>query len=157
MAERTCVSCRKTATPGELIRFVIEVRADVRVLCADVQGRHPGRGAYCHLRVDCLKQRRLDEALVASLTAASTRKGRGKKKERLSEDVKKPETPVRRRSVEELLRESLGAARGGSPQLKKSARLQQIEKVVQELGANPKKGVPGTGIQNTKLKRKIRI
>ena len=48
--ERTCVGCRRTGAPDELIRVVA---AEDRLL-VDERRLLPGRGAWLHLDADCL-------------------------------------------------------------------------------------------------------
>ena len=69
--ERTCVSCRETASKKGLIRIVRTPEGGVDV---DETGKKAGRGAYlCH-RWECwqeaLKRERLDKALRIKLWEA---------------------------------------------------------------------------------------
>lgn len=48
---RTCVGCRKRVSKTSLVRLV----AVNGVCIVDIEGRLPGRGAYLHLRPDCLE------------------------------------------------------------------------------------------------------
>ncbi len=83
-AERTCVACRKPAGRAELLRFVLGPEGE---LLADLAGHAPGRGAWVHPSLDCLKKgiaqverslkqplkTRLEEVLVQIRASANRR------------------------------------------------------------------------------------
>jgi len=48
---RTCIGCRRRAEASELLRLAV---GEGGVLCADVAGRMPGRGAWVHRSEICL-------------------------------------------------------------------------------------------------------
>jgi predicted RNA-binding protein YlxR (DUF448 family) len=52
LPERTCLFCRKCSPKGELLRFVW----DGSKIVWDQDHRLPGRGGYCHQRVECLSR-----------------------------------------------------------------------------------------------------
>jgi predicted RNA-binding protein YlxR (DUF448 family) len=50
---RTCVGCRRTGQPSELIRLVCRQNA---VILVDRERKLPGRGAYLHNDSQCIDQ-----------------------------------------------------------------------------------------------------
>ncbi|BCA79517.1 YlxR family protein [Desulfuromonas sp. AOP6] len=54
-AERTCLGCRETFDPQQLVRYVVSPQGEVLV---DYRKRLPGRGAYT-----CLKRQCIDDAV----------------------------------------------------------------------------------------------
>jgi predicted RNA-binding protein YlxR (DUF448 family) len=51
LPQRTCVGCRKSDSPQNLLRYVI----DEGVLVPDPRKRLPGRGAWLHNHAQCRK------------------------------------------------------------------------------------------------------
>ena len=60
---RTCVGCRQVAAKSELLRIV----CIDGVLTGDRTGRLGGRGAYVHLRTECLEKADSRRAFVRAL------------------------------------------------------------------------------------------
>lgn len=62
---RTCLGCRVKGAKRELLRLV---PGSGGVIVVDPQGRHPGRGAYVHIRRECwiIGQRRVRSSLKLS-------------------------------------------------------------------------------------------
>ncbi|WP_432558039.1 YlxR family protein [Granulicoccus sp. GXG6511] len=50
--QRTCVGCRCTAAPSDLLRLVVDEAA--RAVVVDERQRLPGRGAYVHPDHECI-------------------------------------------------------------------------------------------------------
>lgn len=51
--ERTCIGCRTAGAKSTLVRLV---RSPDDVVRVDETGRAPGRGAYVHATVDCVRR-----------------------------------------------------------------------------------------------------
>lgn len=71
LPQRTCVSCRRTATKRELVRITRSPEGPVAV---DTTGKKAGRGAYLCRDAACwesgIKKGRLEAALKAQIGAA---------------------------------------------------------------------------------------
>jgi predicted RNA-binding protein YlxR (DUF448 family) len=67
---RTCIGCRRTATPGELVRLARGDDGDLLV-----GRRHPGRGAWLHPDPACVaeagRRRAFGRALRGDIRAAA--------------------------------------------------------------------------------------
>ena len=60
---RTCVGCRKRESKANLVRVIA-----VSGTCVpDPQARMPGRGAYLHLRAECLEQAQRSRSVARAL------------------------------------------------------------------------------------------
>ena len=64
LPERTCVGCRGRGPKGSLLRVVRTPEGGARV---DRCGRAPGRGAYVHPAMDCVRRAMRGGALARSL------------------------------------------------------------------------------------------
>jgi len=169
LARRTCVSCRRPAEQEELIRFLIvreavsaaDSAAEREVMSADALRRRPGRGVYCHLRVECLRRPDLGELLLGSLArAAKRREAAAAKRKTASTPEKKPSS--RRVAVEPiavLLTKELELLRQGDTAKKRAVmeRARRLEDVLERLtSTDAAKNVPPEKAPN-KSKRKIRF
>lgn len=50
--ERTCIACRSTAPRGDLVRVVLDPEG---IVVIDLRGKLPGRGAWLHADLECLR------------------------------------------------------------------------------------------------------
>lgn len=69
-SERTCVGCRETTAPEDLVRFVLGPDGDV---VPDLAGGAFGRGAWVHARPECLAAapRGMSRSFSAKVTTKS--------------------------------------------------------------------------------------
>lgn len=65
---RTCVACRRRAARDELLRIVLSAGR----LVVDERAVLPGRGAWVHPTVDCLKQAVSRGSFVRALKASGS-------------------------------------------------------------------------------------
>jgi len=75
---RTCAVCRKVGAKKELLRFVLVQKTPatlLRELALDLSAVLPGRGAYCHLRAQCLLDPKAWTQLVRSINRSKSRGG----------------------------------------------------------------------------------
>jgi predicted RNA-binding protein YlxR (DUF448 family) len=81
---RTCVGCGARAPQPTLHRFVAERDGGLR---ADSARRAPGRGAYLHLRAECLRRFARATGAVRSLRRTPTPAARARLAAQLDERI----------------------------------------------------------------------
>ena len=116
-------------------------------LIADSRGVLRGRGAYCHLSRECLQHKRLEEALVAAVTRAGSKKARKAKNPASKKGAASRTVKVLRDGARSALERGL-AAEVDAPASERLAR------ALKEFDSRPD-SERGKGFQTTK--RKIRF